>query len=80
MRLSVPLDTLTALYHRRSGQTHLITEPVPEILDALAHGPLTLTELTSRLETEGLVIDADTSALLRERLNELETIGLVSRA
>lgn len=79
MRRAVPLDALTALYHRRSGQTHLVTEPVPAILAALAHGPATLAELVVRLELQGLVADTDTPARLRERLDELETIGLVWR-
>lgn len=32
------LDDLVLLYHRRSGQTHMVISPVPEILDAMADG------------------------------------------
>ncbi len=40
-----PLEGLTALYHRPSGQTHVVAEPVPEILAALAGTALSLDDL-----------------------------------
>jgi PqqD family protein of HPr-rel-A system len=73
--IAVPLDTLTALYHRRSGQTHLIAAPVPEILDALAGGPLHLAALLVALQIDD---DAEARALLAARLDELIETGLVS--
>ena len=77
----VSLDLFTALYHRRSGQTHLVSEPVPEIIAALeaqAHTPLSLRAALSagaELSAEG-----DVLAALIDRLAELETLGLVFRA
>jgi PqqD family protein of HPr-rel-A system len=60
--------------------THLVSEPVPEILAALSAGPATATELTQRLVTDfGLQMRDETSTLLAERLFELEVIGLVWR-
>ena len=73
----VPLDTLTALYHRPSGQTHIVSEPMPEILAALETGPMTAEALLARL-TEAADVAADLAALAA-RLAELEAIGLVSR-
>ena len=33
------LEGLTLLYHRRSGLTHILAPPAPQILTALARGP-----------------------------------------
>jgi PqqD family protein of HPr-rel-A system len=74
----VPLDALTAIYHRPSGQTHIVSEPMPEILAALWHGPMTADALLARL-CELAEVEADAEALAA-RLGELEAIGLVSRA
>ena len=53
----VPLDALTALYHRPSGQTHIVSEPMPEILAALGNGPMTAEALFSQL-FEGAAVTA----------------------
>jgi PqqD family protein of HPr-rel-A system len=74
---SVVLDSLTVLYHRRSGQTHIVSEPLPEILAALAAEPLTVEGLLDRLST--LADVAPDRAALAARLAELEAIGLVER-
>jgi PqqD family protein of HPr-rel-A system len=65
----VELDGLTALYHRPSGQTHLVTEPVPQILMALV-SPRTAADLLAAL-------GADDAGALDARLGELVAIGLV---
>jgi PqqD family protein of HPr-rel-A system len=72
-----PLDSLTALYHRRSGITHLIAEPVPQILEALADGPADAEGLLARL-AQRFGVDGD-AGQLAERLAELEMLGLVFR-
>ncbi len=72
----VRLDSLTAIYHRRSGQTHLVAAPVPEILEALAGTPLDSMALLERLGVEG---NAAARAALDERLNELSDCGLIAR-
>jgi PqqD family protein of HPr-rel-A system len=73
-----PLDSLTALYHRRAAVTHLVAEPVPEIIEALAEGPADaetlLAKLSARFGVEGDLAE------LQERLAELEPLGLVFRA
>lgn len=75
--VSIPLDSLTALYHRRSGQTHLIAAPLPEILEALAGNPL---DEAALLEALGIDDDAEARAILLARLCELVETGLVSAA
>lgn len=69
-----PLGALTAIYHRTSGQTHVVSEPVPAILEALAR-PCSLAALTQRLGLE-----PEDSVALRIRLEELEAVGLIERA
>ncbi len=70
------LDVLTAVYHRASGITHLLAEPAPEIMAALAEGPLSLTALLARLGEAYTLSDADEHALAA-RLDELVAAGLV---
>lgn len=71
------LDGLTVLYHRPSGQTHIVSEPVPEILDALQAGPCSAAELLARLTGSE---DGGGREALTARLEELEATGLVFRA
>jgi PqqD family protein of HPr-rel-A system len=75
---TVPLDELTAIYHRTSGQTHLVAPPVPEILAVLEAAPCTLEELLDRLAARYDLVDPDAGALAA-RLAELEALGLVQR-
>ncbi len=73
----VPLDDLTAIYHRASGQTHVVAEPVPQILDALGDEARTFDDLIGRLR---LPDDNASRELLSERLGELCLSGLVEHA
>jgi PqqD family protein of HPr-rel-A system len=72
--LQVTLDGMTAVYDRRSGQTHLIADPVPEILDAIAGRALNATGIAATLGA------SDAVALVAERLHELVATGLVEAA
>jgi PqqD family protein of HPr-rel-A system len=74
----VPIDLLTAIYHRASGQTHLMAAPAPEILEALGQGPLDADALLAKLRTDYDLVDADPDALTA-RLDELVETGLVER-
>ena len=77
--LVAPLDAFTAVFHRASGITHLLTEPAPQILQALAEGGLTLDALLARLAADYDLADADRDALAA-RLDELVVSGLVAAA
>lgn len=72
------LDGLSALFDRRSGQTHLVASPVPELLALMDETPRTinalLTELAKQFELEE---GADHAASLTARLEELAALGLV---
>ena len=77
----VTFDGLAAIYHRRSGQTHIVSEPLPEILSALEDGPLTLKALLARLSVQAVIsVEGDPGDELAARISELETIGLAWRA
>ncbi|MBK8629035.1 MAG: HPr-rel-A system PqqD family peptide chaperone [Sphingomonadales bacterium] len=70
-----PLEGLTALYHRPSGQTHVVAEPVPEILTALAGAALSLDDLLAAM---GLPADdGEIRAGLSGHLSALQASGLV---
>lgn len=73
----VDLPPFTTVYHRASGITHLLIEPAPEILAALADAPLTVTALQGSLRA---TFDLDDEGALAERLDELVAAGLVERA
>lgn len=66
----VRLDTMTAIYDRRSNATHVVAEVVPTILGALAQGDAEIPALATWLGT-------DECTALSERLTELGRTGLV---
>ena len=70
-----PLDIFTAVFHRPSGITHLLTEPAPQVMEALAGDPLTLEALMADYDLDA----TDAAATLQARLDELEAAGLVDR-
>lgn len=77
----VALDVFTALYHRRSGQTHLVSEPVPDLISRLEQSAMTPAQLLAALSEEADVsAEGDVLAALIDRLAELEALGLVVRA
>jgi PqqD family protein of HPr-rel-A system len=75
--LVAPLDAFTAVFHRPSGITHLLTEPAPQILLALGDRGLDRDGLLQRLSRDYELVDADRAALVA-RLDELVVSGLVS--
>jgi PqqD family protein of HPr-rel-A system len=78
---SVELEGLTIFYHGRSGTTHILAPPSPDILDALARGPAAVCELHARLAASfDLGEQSGAREALAARLAELESAGLVARA
>lgn len=71
--VTADLEGLTAIYHRPSGQTHIVAEPVPDLIACL-NDPLDMPALLDRLGLE-----TDAALLLSERLSELIAAGLVER-
>ncbi|RMB54214.1 PqqD family protein of HPr-rel-A system [Sphingomonas sp. PP-CE-3A-406] len=77
--LIAPLDEFTAVYHRASGITHLLTEPAPQIIAVLGESGLTLGALLDRL-AEDYELSDGTREALAARLEELVEAGLVEAA
>lgn len=73
-----PLDSLTLIYHRASGITHVVDSPVPELLAVLGDAAFTLDETLAALAAAHDLIDPDAVAL-EARLDELVAAGLVER-
>ncbi len=74
----VPLDEMTLIYHRASGQTHVVAPPVPELIEVLDESPADVATLLARLAERFDLGDPDALALAA-RLDELADIGLVVR-
>jgi PqqD family protein of HPr-rel-A system len=76
-----PLGELTAIFDRRSMQTHLVVSPMPEILGAMGDHVCNAADLAGRLAA-AFDLDAaeDARPILAERLAELAAMGLVERA
>lgn len=74
------------LYHRASGQTHMMISPVPEILQALdedgaGDGAATAAQLHSRLERHyDLGLAAQAIVEIEAHLEGLTALGLVCRS
>lgn len=72
------VEGFTLIYHRPSGQTHLLAEPAPEILWALRQGDADAAELLRRLARDhGLDSEGDAEAVIAARLAELAELGLI---
>ncbi len=75
------LGELTAIFDRRSMQTHLVVAPMPELLAMMGETPCTAATLAARLaERFDLEGEGDAVAIVAERLAELAALGLVARA
>ena len=76
-----PLGELTAIFDRRSMQTHLVVSPMPEMLAMMGEDACDAAALAARLaaafDLEG---EGDARAIVAERLCELAAMGLVTAA
>ena len=75
--VAVDLDSFTAVFHRESGITHLLVEPAPQLLAALADRMLDRAELRTALAATYDLPDL-TDDGLAARLDELVATGLVA--
>lgn len=71
------IDGLTFLYHRASGQTHVLAPPAPEMLELLV-APQSPETLLQALGERFDLPDGGARALVA-RLDELVAAGLVER-
>jgi PqqD family protein of HPr-rel-A system len=75
-----PLDAITLIYHRRSGITHMVAEPVPEILAAMGCDAVDVATVVERLAASFDLGDPGNALeTIAARLEELADLGLVDR-
>lgn len=75
-----PLDAITLIYQRRSGITHMVAEPVPEILAAMGADVVDAAAVVARLAASfDLGAADDAIETVTARLEELADLGLVQR-
>ena len=75
-----PLDAMTLIYQRRSGMTHIVAEPVPQILAVMGEDAVGAATILERLSDQFDLGDAaDAEAVIAARLEELAGLGLVER-
>lgn len=76
------LDDIVLLYHRPSGQTHMVISPVPEILDMMADGePASAQTIHDALaQRYDLGAPDDAVAEIGVHLAHLDALGLVRPA
>ncbi|HEX8063678.1 MAG TPA: HPr-rel-A system PqqD family peptide chaperone [Allosphingosinicella sp.] len=77
---TVEVEGLTLLYHRKSGLTHFLAPPAPQIIGALASGPASAAEIAARMGETFEIESDDPAVAIAARLAELEAAGLVWRA
>jgi PqqD family protein of HPr-rel-A system len=76
-----PLDEITLIYQCRSGITHMVAEPVPEILATMGDEAVSAAMLVATLSDQfDLGTDEDAEAVVAARLEELAELGLVHRS
>jgi PqqD family protein of HPr-rel-A system len=76
-----PLDAMTLIYQRRSGITHMVAEPIPEILAAMGGEAVSAAMLVATLSDQFDVgTDEDAEAVVAARLEELAELGLIKRS
>ncbi len=74
---AVELEGLSVMFHPRSGMTHILAPPSPQILEVLGEGPADASEILDRIKRH---FDVDDGAdAISARLAELEAVGLVRR-
>lgn len=74
------LGDIVALYHHRSGQTHMVISPMPEILERMGiDEPLSAHDVFTRLGRDFDLPDV-TEADIAAHLDALVALGLVRRA
>lgn len=79
-RRLIELDGVALIFHRPSGQTHIVAPPAPEILAALGEGQADAETLLARLRRDHDLEGEGLAEALDARLAELEAAGLVWRA
>lgn len=80
MRIVQTLDAMTVIFQRRSGITHIVADPIPQILAAMSDDPCDGALIAARLQAQFDLGDRKTAHdIICARLEELASLGLVDR-
>lgn len=75
-----PLDSMTLIFQRSSGITHMVADPVPAIMEVMADDILTADDVAQRLSASYDLEDSvDAADIVLARLVELCSLGLVEQ-
>ncbi|WP_108810329.1 HPr-rel-A system PqqD family peptide chaperone [Sphingorhabdus sp. Alg231-15] len=75
-----PLDSMTLVFQKSSGITHIVADPVPAILAVMGEHSLTAVDIAGRLsDSYDLEDSGDTADIVLARLVELCSLGLVDK-
>jgi PqqD family protein of HPr-rel-A system len=77
---AVELEGLSVMFHPRSGMTHILAPPSPQILEVLEEGPADAQAIVARLRVRFDFPEGEGDEAVAARLAELEAAGLVRRA
>jgi PqqD family protein of HPr-rel-A system len=76
---ALDVEGLTLFFHARSGTTHMLAPPAPQILEALAGRAGDAATVIARIAERFEVEEEGAEAVIAARLEELEAAGLVWR-
>ncbi|WP_109357203.1 HPr-rel-A system PqqD family peptide chaperone [Sphingorhabdus sp. EL138] len=75
-----PLDSMTLIFQKSSGITHMVVDPVPAILAVMNKDALTAEDIAGRLsDSYDLEDSGDAADIVLARLVELCSLGLVEQ-
>ena len=78
--IQYPLDSMTLIFQKSSGITHMVADPVPAIIEVMAEDILTADDVAQRLSASYDLEDtADAADIVLARLVELCLLGLVEQ-
>lgn len=80
-RIVSALDSMSVIYQRRSGITHIVSDPVPQILAAMGDVPMNAAQIAEKMALHfDLGDEQEAQSIIAARLAELAELGLVERA
>ena len=72
------LDSMTLIFQKASGITHIVADPVPAILEVMNGGKMNAEMIAGKLSARFDVEEgADVEEVVLARLDELHKLGLV---
>lgn len=75
-----PLDSMSLIFHKPSGITHVVADLVPAILEVMGGGSMVVEDVVIKLsENFDLEEGVDVEKIVLARLIEMSDLGLIER-